>query len=166
MTRVLGLDLGTNCGFAVGEAGKVTTSGTWDFGNHSRFESGGARYLRFRHALKDLHEQTKFTDIVFEEVHRHRGTAAAHVYGGMFAMMAAWADNQNPKLPYIGVGVGTIKRHWTGKGNASKTEMIDAACKRGFSPKDDNHADALAICFYYMEELDEPAKISEMDLLA
>ena len=44
-----------------------------------------------------------------------------------------------------GVPVGTIKRHATGKGNASKDEMIAAMRALGHAVTDDNEADALAI---------------------
>jgi len=52
---------------------------------------------------------------------------------------------------YQGVPVGTIKRHATGKGNAPKQAMIDAARARGFSPADDNEADAIAILLWAIE---------------
>ena len=38
-----------------------------------------------------------------------------------------------------------IKRHITGKGNASKQEVIKAIEAIGYHPKDDNEADALAL---------------------
>ena len=51
-------------------------------------------------------------------------------------------------VPYEGVPVGTIKRVATGKGNANTDAMIAAAQARGFSPADDNEADAIAILFW------------------
>ena len=41
--------------------------------------------------------------------------------------------------------MGTIKKHATGKGNASKDEMVASARARGHTPVDDNEADALAL---------------------
>lgn len=41
--------------------------------------------------------------------------------------------------------VATVKKHWTGSGRAEKADMIRAARERGFEPKDDNAADALAL---------------------
>jgi Holliday junction resolvasome RuvABC endonuclease subunit len=41
--------------------------------------------------------------------------------------------------------VGTIKRHATGNGNASKEAVIAAVRSLGFDPADDNEADALAL---------------------
>jgi Holliday junction resolvasome RuvABC endonuclease subunit len=43
------------------------------------------------------------------------------------------------------VPVGTIKKHVTGKGNASKAEVIAAVKAKGFNLKDDNEADSLAL---------------------
>ena len=54
-------------------------------------------------------------------------------------------------VPYQGVPVGTIKRHATGKGNAPKVAMIAAARGRGYSPADDNEADAIALLLWALE---------------
>jgi len=54
-------------------------------------------------------------------------------------------------VPYQGVPVGTIKKFLTGQGNANKQAMIDAARRRGFSPADDNEADAIAILLWALE---------------
>ena len=54
-------------------------------------------------------------------------------------------------MPYQGVPVGTIKKHASGKGNAPKQAMIDAARQRGFNPADDNEADAIAILLWALE---------------
>jgi len=63
--------------------------------------------------------------------------------------------NTGEKLVYgitwLGVPVGTIKRHATGKGNADKEAMVVAARARGFSPADDNEADAIAILHWAIE---------------
>jgi Holliday junction resolvasome RuvABC endonuclease subunit len=65
------------------------------------------------------------------------------------ATLTAWAELRG--VPYEGVPVGTIKRHATGKGNASKQTMIDAARARGFDPADDNEADAIALLLWAIE---------------
>ena len=54
-------------------------------------------------------------------------------------------------VAYQGVQVGTIKRFATGKGNADKAAMLAAMQARGFSPADDNEADALAILLWAIE---------------
>ncbi len=55
-------------------------------------------------------------------------------------------------IPYQGIPVGTIKRHATGKGNASKAEVMEAMRRKGHHPVDDNAADALAILHWAIEE--------------
>lgn len=102
------------------------------------------RFVRFRREFLDKFRGVR--EVYFEEVRRHLGTDAAHIYGGLLATLQAWCEENS--IPYRGVPVGTIKKHATGKGNAGKTEMIEAAKSRGFSPKDDNEADALALLHY------------------
>lgn len=105
------------------------------------------RYLRFAQWLDQLDLPGT---VFFEEVRRHAGTDAAHVYGGLLGTLTAWCERRT--IPYSGVPVATIKRHATGKGNADKSAMIAAAKARGFNPTDDNEADALAILFYSTEK--------------
>jgi Holliday junction resolvasome RuvABC endonuclease subunit len=108
------------------------------------------RYLRFTNWLTEFERLSgPISTIWFEEVRRHAGTDAAHVYGGLMASLTSWAELRG--IPYEGVPVGTIKRHATGKGNASKEAVIAAACTRGYSPADDNEADAIAILHWALE---------------
>ena len=102
------------------------------------------RYLRFRNWLDEISQCSGGIDTVyFEEVRRHLGVDAAHVYGGFLATLTAWCEDHN--LPYQGVPVSHIKHHVTGKGNASKQCVIDAVRAIGYKPQDDNEADALAL---------------------
>lgn len=139
----LALDLGTNTGWATVRDG-VTVSGTTSF-KVGRYEGGGMRYLRFQRWLDEM-ALAGLDSIWFEEVRRHAGTDAAHVYGGLLATLTAWCEHRG--IPYSGVPVGTIKKHATGKGNANKEAMIAAAVARGFAPVDDNEADALALLHF------------------
>ena len=81
--------------------------------------------------------------LYFEEVRRHVSTDAAHAYGGFLATLTAWCEHH--QVPYQGVPVGTIKKHATGKGNASKDDVLSAMRALGHAPADDNEADALAL---------------------
>jgi hypothetical protein len=146
---MLALDLGTTTTWALRALIGLISSGTVSF-RPSRFDGGGMRYLRFTNWLTELDQLSgPIAAIWYEEVRRHVGTDAAHVYGGLMATLTAWAELRG--VPYQGVGVGTIKRHATGKGNAGKPEMIAAASARGFHPSDDNEADALAILHWAIE---------------
>jgi hypothetical protein len=146
---ILSLDLGTTTGWALRSYDGLITSGTVSF-RPGRFDGGGMRYLRFTNWLTEIDRLSgPIATIWFEEVRAHRGVDASHVYGGLMATLTAWSELRG--VPYQGVAVGTIKRHATGKGNANKEAMIAAARARGFSPADDNEADAIAILFWAIE---------------
>jgi Holliday junction resolvasome RuvABC endonuclease subunit len=120
-----------------------------------RYEGGGMRYLRFKNWLTEIKNQLGQVDAVyFEEVRRHAGTDAAHVYGGFLAVLTAWCEHH--KIPYEGVPVGTIKKHATGKGNAGKDEMIQAMQAKGHPVENDNEADALAILHWALDTQLQP----------
>lgn len=87
--------------------------------------------------------------IYFEEVRRHAGTDAAHLYGGFLATLTSWCEQHG--IAYQGVPVGTIKRFMTSKGNADKAAIIAAVRAQGFAPADDNGADAIAILLWSIE---------------
>lgn len=154
---MLCLDLGTKTGWALLDDG-TTFSGTTSF-KPGRYDGGGMRYLRFRQWLSELLASTSIgraskagpaiDAVYFEEVRAHAGTDAAHTYGGFLATLGAFCEQNG--IAYQGVPVGTIKRHITGRGNADKAAVIAAVRARGFHPKDDNEADALAILLWAME---------------
>ena len=153
MRTVLALDLGTQTGWAIGCAigGGVAglSSGSQSF-KTSRIDGAGMRYLRFRRWLESLNKEHRLTEVYFEEVRRHIGTDASHVYGGFMAHLMAWCEEM--AIPYESVPVGTIKLFATGKGNASKEQMIASAGKLGIKVIDDNQADAVHLLRYVMSE--------------
>ena len=164
MKSILSLDLGTTTGWALRSRDGSIVSGSQSF-KPERFESGGMRILRFNRWLtkvaveiaeepysplgSQFTEKTLIDIIVFEEVRRHIGTDAAHVYGGLLGQLEAMAELR--KIPCKGVPVGTIKKHATGKGNAGKPLMMAAMQGLGYNPVDDNEADALALLHYAIE---------------
>jgi len=146
---ILALDLGTSTGWALRGHDGLITSGTASF-RPSRYDGGGMRYLRFTNWLTEIDRLSgPVAAIYFEEVRRHVGTDAAHIFGGLLAVLTSWGELRG--VPYQGVPVGTIKKYATGQGNAPKQAMIDAARARGFSPTDDNEADAIAILLWAIE---------------
>jgi hypothetical protein len=148
---ILALDLATRTGWALRSTNGQIISGTVSF-RPSRYDGGGIRYLRFRSWLDSTAADAGGIGVVHhEEVHRHVSTDAAHVHGGLLATLTAWCEQHS--IPYQGVPVGTIKRHITGKGNADKQAVIAAVRGRGFSPADDNEADAIAILLWAIDTL-------------
>ena len=149
-TSILSLDLGSRTGWALKDASGMITSGTEHF-KTGRFEGGGIRYLRFTHWLTEIKNLAGSLDLIsYEEVRRHVSTDSSHVYGGFMATLTAWCELH--EVPYLGVPVGTIKKHATGKGNAGKAEVIAAMRTKGFRPKDDNEADALALLTWTVDQ--------------
>ena len=83
---ILALDLGTTTGWASLVQG-IVHSGTVTF-RTGRYDGGGMRYLRFQTWLEGLADDTGgVAAIYFEEVRRHIGTDAAHIYGGFLATL-------------------------------------------------------------------------------
>jgi Holliday junction resolvasome RuvABC endonuclease subunit len=149
-TTILALDLGTTTGWALRPADGQIVHGFVSF-RPQRFEGGGMRYLRFKRWLTELKNTSGDIHAVhFEEIRRHAGVDAAHVYGGLMATLTTWCEHHN--IPYQGVPVGTIKKHATGKGNASKAEVIAAMRALGHPVTDDNEADALAILHWAIHQ--------------
>jgi hypothetical protein len=147
-SALLALDLGTSTGWALQERNGRICSGSQPF-RPQRYEGGGMRFLRFQRWLTELSHspaspgQPLIDQVVFEEVRRHAGVDAAHAYGGFLGQLCSFCEQHS--IPYQGVPVGTIKRFITGKGNASKDQVIAAIRGLGHSPVDDNEADALAL---------------------
>ena len=146
---VLALDLGISTGWALQERNGRICSGSQPF-RPQRYEGGGMRFLRFQRWLTELSQasdasasQLLIDQVVFEEVRRHAGVDAAHAYGGFLGQLCSFCEHH--RIPYQGVPVGTIKRFITGKGNASKDQVLAAVRGLGHSPVDDNEADALAL---------------------
>ena len=150
--KILALDLGTKTGWAIRSSSNRITSGTESF-KPQRFEGGGMRYLRFTKWLREMDFLSDGIDqIYFEEVRRHSGVDAAHIYGGLLSHLTAWCEEE--KIPYLGIPVGTIKKHITSKGNAGKSQIMIEVKKLGFNPVDDNEADALALLDLVIKKID------------
>jgi len=147
--NILALDLGTNTGWAVRDRDGNIFHGTEKFSLRKK-DHPGKRWEDFREWLFLSLNAHQIHVIAYEDVRRHEGTRAAHVYGAFEALTQMAAKIRGMRL--LPVGVGVIKKHWTGKGNANKREMIVEARRRGFTPDTDNAADALAILHWAQEQ--------------
>lgn len=142
----LALDIGEATGWALSKYTNMISSGVQHF-KSKRFDHYGLKFTLFERWLEDMcYAYGDFDLVVFEAVNFHKGVQAAHIYGGFIAILTAWCTKLN--IPYYGVPVATIKRSMTGKGNASKQQMLDKAFALGFTPADHNEADALALLLY------------------
>jgi Holliday junction resolvasome RuvABC endonuclease subunit len=146
MTRILALDLGTTTGFALIGPG-VETSGEWQL-KEKRHQSQDIRYVNLSDNVDQVLFEYGIDELWYEAVQRHVSTYSAQVYGGYVATVQAWCNRNG--IPFRSAGVGEIKKFATGKGNASKTDMVEYARKIGYDIKAsaDNEADAIALARY------------------
>tara|TARA_R110000824_G_scaffold23771_2_gene84583 strand:+ start:402 stop:743 length:342 start_codon:yes stop_codon:yes gene_type:complete len=109
------------------------------------------RYMRFRKWLSELLDGENVI-LFYEEIASHKGTHAAHVYGGLLGVLSEFCESRN--IPYRGLPVGTIKKHATGRGNANKNDMM-AHASTAFGGVIESHdqADALWTLSLGLEEI-------------
>lgn len=141
--NILALDLGSQLGWARCARDGTVHGGSESF-SPSKCGGRGQRWIAFRQFLSDQRNAAGELQVVYyEDVKQHAGTLAAHAYGGFLALLEAWCAANHLLLKPV--GVGTVKKHWTGNGAAKKDLMVATARAKGFAVADDNHADALAI---------------------
>jgi len=150
--KILAIDPGTHCGWALTDDRARIASGVWNL-FPGRHEGGGMRFLRLRGYLSAILDQEKPDAVAYEEVRRHMGVDAAHIYGGIVAALTEECERR--KIPYRGYPVGSVKKLATGNGAADKEGMIGAA--QAAWPHagidDDNEADACWIAELAILEL-------------
>lgn len=150
MTHILALDPATHTGWAH-SAGE---SGVWDL-SIRRDESSGMRLIRLHNKLRDVFK-THGIDVIVFEAARHAAPkmqGALVVQAEIQGVIKSFGENYG--IEYAGYSPATIKKHATGKGNASKGDMIKAAQEK-FRDKfviDDDEADALHLLDYARELL-------------
>ena len=169
--RIIGLDLGTNCGIAFvdvhksGHLNDVMILGQWDL-SVGPYDTGPLRHIRLKQFLAILQPDL----IMFEDVKfsggkdRHKPGASIQAIvarvatsiefiGGLKVTVTTWAEERG--VPAHGVGISQIKKFATGSGRANKIDMINACNERfgtNFNPETyveegtDNMADAAFVC--------------------
>ena len=146
---ILALDLGSTTGWALRNDRCRILHGTAEF-RPTRFEGGGMRYLRFERWLDETRKIAGGIDAVyFEEVRRHVGTDAAHVYGGFLATLTAWCEEQS--IPTRACRSAPSSVTPAARAMPTSRRVIAAIRERGFEPADDNEADAIAILLWAIE---------------
>lgn len=174
---VLGLDLGTNCGYSycyLTEGSSVVPEklnmhiGQWDL-SAGPYDSGALRFVRLRQFMSAL----KPDFVAFEDVrytpsdkltrfNAHailaRAATSCEFFGAMKSTVCTWSEENH--VPCGSFPIGTIKRRATGKGNANKSDMIKA-CNELFSTEFDsenyetagfdNAADSAFVCLLALE---------------
>ena len=159
--RLLALDLGMSCGWAVfGPTGEREISGTWKLGKDKTRGRYGELLLRLQTAV----DMNCIGAIAYEHVHHHTGIDASHVYGGWLAVLDmlthgtrvglipittseihAVAKVSRARSPKIAGQTRPEKRKAAAERRVlNKAATLQAARDRGWPVADDNEAEA---CF-------------------
>lgn len=143
----LGIDPATKCGWAVlNEEGKRLYSGVWDL-KRGPHEGGGMVFVRFEKLFREMLGQGQPWEwdrpiVVAFEKQANRFAGSAHIGLGIIAHIERICEDLG--VPYTGVAFSTVKKVATGKGNASKEQVVQAAIERWELPDTltDDEADA------------------------
>lgn len=134
--KILALDIATKTGWC-----NDVSSGVWDF-NVKRGESIGMRLIRFRAAVQEMINLNK-PDVIVYELPAGLFKASIMVASEMIGVLKILCEDN--KIEYAHESATEIKKFATGKGNAKKDAMVQAAkdLDIGIDIIDDNHADAI-----------------------
>lgn len=171
---ILGNDIGTNWGWAVLRNGKRVESGTWPLITKEEKDQirkktlvlpPQTRFIRanmqVREKLLEIRKLYPNEPLIFgyEKVMSHGpgGVQAAHVHGGLLAagiyLVVAQTAVARPDMRPV--HVGTWKKAFVGKGNATKKEYVAAASKRFrlklTVTKNEDEAAALGVASYFWD---------------
>lgn len=138
--NILALDPATNCGWAH----STGPCGTWNLAVRTD-ESKGMRLLRMRGKLNEIHSTVGVDILVYEAARHAASNRALVVQSEIQGVIKLWCEDMG--IEYRGFSPTEIKKHATGKGNASKPQMLSAAKSKWSKLEipDDNTADALWI---------------------
>ena len=172
MTPILALDLGSVTGWSFRDSQGNVTSGRQSF-ELTRWDSHGMRLLRFRKWLKEMLDDHLLADDPEEALVAYE-RPIDYGRGKRGKSMGSEVSNQLvgamlPELEERGLlhsapTPAVVKKHATGRGNANKGKMVEAAEVRWehyerpdeFDPKvGDDEADALCVLGWAIDEVGE-----------
>jgi Holliday junction resolvasome RuvABC endonuclease subunit len=151
--KVLALDLSSSIGWATNI--NAIHGGTRDVVAFGTFVVDGTRpekLAAFEIWLEEMVDNLR-PDLVVYERPFARGQAATRMGWGFAGICEAVAVNSRANVQ--DAEVNSVKRFWTGNGNATKDDMITAAWALGVDPRNDHEADAIAILHYTVANLKE-----------
>lgn len=171
--RIVGVDLGSHCGISFcdmdtrdGHLEQEMCMGQWDLGLGD-YDTGPLRFIRMKQYLGMLQpDLVMFEDVKYTPPKAQVGGSkfsismivarvakASELIGGMKIILTTWCEQRG--IPAHGIPISHIKRFATGKGNANKEDMINAANKQFGTNLDpdtymstgaDNMADSAFLC--------------------
>ena len=112
----------------------------------SQGKSSGFLMWSLRNWLNEKVEEVDPDFIVFESIFINKNKTVSMRLSELKGITEMVAKEFGVDL--FEVNLQTWRKHFTGKGNATKDQTIWMCKQRGWSPKDDNAADALGILDY------------------
>ena len=144
--QILAIDPASILGWALSE----NEYGTWDL-RTKKDESIGMKLLRLESKLNEIFELKHPNIIAYERAAGMHKLSIIH-QAKLIGIIEQWCERKG--VQYRAFSATEIKKFATGKGNAGKPKMIEAAkAKFGYLGKDDNEADALHILDLCKHEL-------------
>ena len=132
--NILALDIATTTGWKT-----ETSSGVWKL-KQKKDDSTGMKLVRLKSYLKELIALEKIDIVVYE---RPAGMFKSAIITESELIGVVLLLCEELSLQYTAYSATEIKKFATGKGNAKKQDMINAAVALGYNPEDDNEADAI-----------------------
>ena len=137
-----GYDIGTKMGWGVLDSdGERVDSGVWDL-SPAHHQSHSWRYVMLARHVRGLLKKYPPQAAFFELVEAHKGTYAAQMHGSYRGQLLSQMLHEG--VNFSGVTVANVKRAATGKGRATKAQMVAAALEQwAHGCATDDEADAL-----------------------
>ena len=150
--RLLSLDTGRKMGWAISEEREIREYGLIELYKSGGDHTEGDVLTKFYSHLADMRDRYRFNAIAFEQI--SGGAQGDQIkWSNMYrATIILFADIRS--LPVVGIAPATIKKAVTGSGRADKTQMLAAIKDLGYSPKDDNVADAIGCAMAFWDNLE------------
>jgi len=150
--NTIAFDLGAKTGWGQ-NWGSVICSGVMLFKREPSEQGDAWRWARASRWFDEVVAGADFA--VYEESHFQKGWQAQQAYHALATRLVEACGRHG--VPCKGVSVSDLKKWATGKGNANKAAMVEAAERRhpDATIQDDNQADALLLLDYALETLAE-----------
>lgn len=162
LMRLLALDLGLHCGWALFEGERRIASGVWHLGKDKTRDRGDEFLLRVQ-SFVSSHGVAVVAHEHVAALLQHVSADAAHLFGGWLTLLAMTARRTGARLHRVetpavyrasGVKRATARefRDKAKRREENKRRVVEAARRRGWEVADDNEADA---CFVALAALAE-----------
>ena len=144
---VIGFDPATSFGWAhlqvIGDVVERVDSGVWDL-SIGKHVNRAARLIKCEMNVARLLDHVVPKAVAYEAVARHSGVDAAHLWGAWYKIMIVECERR--EMACQGYYPTELKKMITGRGDASKQDIMDALAERfDVDVESDDEADAMAV---------------------